>query len=47
MCKDKVQNTIVVNVDTTGIDAATEKASKLVELLREADELIQMLSAGK
>lgn len=38
---------IGVDVDTTQLDAAIEKANRLVELLEEASNLIDSLSGGR
>ena len=40
-------NAIIVHVDSTELDEATKKASKLNELLKEAKELIQTLNTER
>lgn len=41
------KNTVTVNVDSTSLDEAIEKANRLVELLREVQQIIDSLFGMK
>lgn len=43
----KCLTTLTVEVDCTGLDAAIEKANRLVELLREASTIIDSLCGSQ
>lgn len=38
------KNNVTVNIETKGLNEAIEKANRLVELLREAEQIIGSLS---
>ena len=41
------EKTISINVDSSDLDETIEKANRLVELLQEAADIVDSLSAGR